>query len=283
MIVLIDAGNTRLKLGWVDPDTGRRESHPLAINHHNLHQFSAWLEHLTPAPRAALGVNVAGKALADAVDELFRLRGGAAVTWISGAAQAAGVRNAYDNPAQLGADRWVSMIGLAAHAQGEPQLLASFGTATTLDTLGPEESKPPTKEAVGTLVFHGGLILPGPALMRSSLATGTANLPEAHATPAAYPTHTQQAISSGIAAAQAGALLRQWREGLQRFGQPPRVYSTGGAWPLVEEEVQRTLARAQSDLHLPRQAAEWLPSPALDGLAQLALNEAGWPTGERPG
>src|SRR3546814_19763240 len=86
----------------------------------------------------------------------------------------------------------------------------------------------------GNLVFYGGLILPGPALMRSALATGTANLPEANAPFAAYPTHTHQAISSGIAAAQAGALLRQWREGIERFGQAPQVYSTGGAWLMVE-------------------------------------------------
>lgn len=269
MIVLIDAGNTRLKLGWIDPETAVRESRPLAIRHHDLHQIAAWLDHLAPAPRAALGVNVAGKALADALDELFRRRYGYAISWISGQAQAAGVRNAYDTPSQLGPDRWVSMIGLARHAHDGPQLLASFGTATTLDTLGPD----PAGHA-GGLVFHGGLILPGPALMRSSLASGTANLPEANAAPAAYPTHTQQAIGSGIAAAQAGALLRQWREGLERFGQAPRVYSTGGAWPQVEEEVQRGLARAQSDLNLPRQAAQWLPSPALDGLARLALSGA---------
>lgn len=275
MIVLIDAGNTRLKLGWIDPGTGRRESHPLAISHHDLHRLAGWLDQLSPEPRAALGVNVAGKALADALDELLRLRCGRPVSWISGQAQAAGVRNAYDVPGQLGADRWVSMIGLARHAQDGPLLLASFGTATTLDTLGPELAKPVVGEAAGRLVFHGGLILPGPALMRSALAAGTANLPEADAAIAAYPTHTQQAISSGIAAAQAGAVLRQWREGLERFGQAPRVYSTGGAWPLVEEEVQRGLARAQGDLGLSRQTVQWLQSPALDGLARLALSGAG--------
>ncbi|MGB3288433.1 MAG: type III pantothenate kinase [Burkholderiaceae bacterium] len=274
MIVLIDAGNTRLKLGWVDTASGRREAHPLAVSHHDLHQLASWLDHLAPAPKAALGVNVAGKALAAALDELFRRRYGYAVSWVTGQAQAAGVRNAYDTPAQLGPDRWVSMIGLARHAQGVPQLLASFGTATTVDTLGPEPPRPGSDKTAGGLLFHGGLILPGPALMRSSLASGTANLPEANAAPTPYPTHTQQAIGSGIAAAQAGALLRQWREGLERFGQAPRVYSTGGAWPQVEEEVQRGLARAQSDLNLPRQAVQWLPSPALDGLAQLALSGA---------
>ena len=48
-----------------------------------------------------------------------------------------------------------------------PFLLASFGTATTIDTVGPDN------------VFAGGLILPGPAMMRNALAHGTANLPVA--------------------------------------------------------------------------------------------------------
>src|SRR3546814_8457691 len=108
----------------------------------------------------------------------------------------------------------------------------------TSDRLGAERPSGSTNGSQGNLVFYGGLILPGPALMRSALATGTANLPEANAPSAAYPTHTHPAISSGIAAAQAGALLRQWREGIERFGQAPQVYSTGGAWPMVEQEVQ---------------------------------------------
>lgn len=274
MKVLIDVGNTRMKLGWVDGATGRRESHALALGHHDLPQLAGWLEQLTPAPLGALGVNVAGKAMAAALDALFLGRYGQPVRWITGQAQAGGVRNAYDTPEQLGADRWAAMIGLAQHAKSQPLLLASFGTATTLDTLGAERPAGSTNESQGNLVFYGGLILPGPALMRSALATGTANLPEANAPFAAYPTHTHQAISSGIAAAQAGALLRQWREGIERFGQAPQVYSTGGAWPMVEQEVQGALARAQDDLKLPRQAVLWLPSPVLDGLARLAVSGA---------
>ena len=47
---------------------------------------------------------------------------------------AGGIRSAYENAGQLGSDRWVSMIGLARHTD-EAAMLASFGTATTLDTL----------------------------------------------------------------------------------------------------------------------------------------------------
>src|SRR3546814_9881371 len=60
----------------------------------------------------------------------------------------------------------------------------------------------------GNLVFYGGLILPGPALMRSALATGTANLPEANAPFAAYPTHTHQAIRSEEHTSELQSLMR---------------------------------------------------------------------------
>src|SRR3546814_3496544 len=58
---------------------------------------------------------------------------------------AAGVRNAYQHE-QLGADRWVSMLCLAQHglsqySDNSPLMLASFGTATTIDTLCPLSAK----------------------------------------------------------------------------------------------------------------------------------------------
>jgi len=290
-ILLVDAGNTRVKLGWLDRRSGRREERALVLAHEHIGELAAQLERLDLAPQAAIGVNVAGTAAGQALNRILEQRYAISVQWIASHPHAAGVLNGYDIPAQLGPDRWMSMLGVAHRAQRAPLLLASFGTATTIDTLAPEPAD--TAVAMDSLPrehaergmaghgapgprgrppcrFHGGLIFPGPALMRSSLANGTANLPEAQAPIAAFPTYTHQAISSGIAAAQAGALLRQWREGLQRFGQPPQVFSTGGAWPLVEEEARRVLARAQQDLGLPIQDIEWLPAPVLDGLAALA-------------
>ncbi|NYT57951.1 type III pantothenate kinase [Alcaligenaceae bacterium] len=270
MKLLIDIGNTRIKIGWLKPGCGRRETQPLTLEHNAIGQFPAWLAQLDERPSAVLGVSVAHPEAAIELDAILNQRYGLSAHWVQGSSWAAGVRNAYQTPGQLGADRWVAMLGLAGHAQalpvGGPLILASFGTATTIDTLNPVSGM-----TDGThFIFEGGLIFPGPALMASSLATGTARLPQADGPVCAYPTDTQQAISSGIAAAQAGAVLRQWREGLERYGRAPAIYSSGGGWPVVENETQRALARAQADLNLPQLAIQWLPTPVLDGLARLA-------------
>jgi type III pantothenate kinase len=261
MKLLIDAGNTRIKFGWLETCSGRREGNVLALTHNELGTLPAWLAQLTSRPTAALGVNVAGAGIAAALDTLIERCLSVGIRWIHSERQVMDVTNAYADAQQLGADRWVAMVGLAQHTS-KAAILASFGTATTVDTLGPAHQ--------GLRRFEGGLIFPGPALMCSSLAAGTANLPHAVADPADYPTHTHQAIVSGIAAAQAGAVVRQWRVGLEHFGEPPAIFCSGGGWHLVETETQRLFARAQADLGLPAAAIQWLATPVLDGLARLA-------------
>lgn len=280
MIILMDSGNTRVKLGWLD-SRGRRESAPLTLDDADPAVLDHWLGGLPARPSLAVGVNVAGRERAQALASHLE-RYGCPTRWVTSLDHAAGLRNAYDPPAQLGPDRWVSMVGLLSHAQrgaghppGNPAMLATFGTATTIDTLAPE--------APDAWVFRGGLILPGPEMMRSALARGTALLPDADGSVADYPTHTRQAIATGIAAAQAGALARQWAVGLEYHGQPPRVYSAGGGWPAVEHEARRQLARAQAQAGVAQSPIEWLPTPVLDGLAVMAPALAAPDTAARTG
>lgn len=278
MIVLIDAGNTRAKFGSVMPD-GQREPVPLALRHTDLGPLADWLRQLPQAPTTALGVNVAGTAAAAAITARLAAHG-CPIRWITSQNEAAGIRNAYDTASQLGADRWVSLIGLAWHARDQtrrpPLILANFGTATTIDTLAVDtaaESPSIAKPHPAHWLFLGGVILPGATLMRSSLVEGTANLPEASGIATAHPTNTNQAIVTGIAAAQAGAVVRQWLAGLEHSNQAPHVYSSGGAWPIVKDETQRLLTATQQRMGLRETPIEWLPSPVLDGLAVLALGQ----------
>ncbi|NYT64283.1 type III pantothenate kinase [Alcaligenaceae bacterium] len=267
MILLIDAGNTRIKIGWLNAN-GQRETSAFAVAHADLAgSLPGWLAQLASPPMAALGVNVAGTGIGLALETILRQQCACNIRWITSQKSAAGLRNTYDVAEQLGADRWVSMIGLAQHTD-QAAILASFGTATTIDTLGPVKT-----DGTASRLFHGGLIFPGPALMRSSLVSGTANLPEAMGQVVAYPHNTHQAIASGIAAAQAGALIRQWHAGQDQFGQAPLIFSSGGAWHTIEDEAQRLLARAQHDLNLPSLPIQWLASPVLDGLARLAQDD----------
>lgn len=277
-IALIDIGNTRMKVGWVNARTGQRESQSLAVEHQHLERVAAWFAEQRITPKAALGVNVAGQLKAQAMNQLFLDRFNLGVQWLSSQRQAARVLNRYTTPQQLGADRWLSMIGLSqVPSDGDtPLLLASFGTATTLDTLCPiglargRDQEPYSPDPGTEWVYDGGLIFPGPALMRSSLAKNTAQLPEADGQTTAFPLDTHQAITSGIAAAQAGAVVRQWQAVYARYGVAPAVYCTGGGWPVVATEAQALLAQTQALNGVPLRAIQPLASPILDGLACLS-------------
>lgn len=274
MTVLIDAGNTRIKLDWLDIESQRRASRVLAFTANDIHTVHRWLNELPMRPSAAVGVNVAGPAMAATLDEVL----GYSVRWLKASPEAFGVRNGYREPEQLGADRWAAVLGLAWHEQkrrlAEPAaggcaMLATFGTATTIDTLRPVGAQR-VFEGESRFEFPGGLIFPGPEMMSAALSSGTANLPHARGDTALFPSHTHQAIATGVAAAQAGALLRQWLAGLELCGVPPVVYVSGGGWPLVRDETQRLLGVTCDRLGLPTQPMRWLEAPVLDGLARLA-------------
>ena len=275
MTILIDAGNTRIKLDWLNADAQQRASRVLAFTGEDTEAVCRWLSELPARPSAAVGVNVAGPATAALLDDLL----GYSVQWLKPSPAAFGVRNGYREPEQLGADRWAALLGLAWHEQirrsaestnRDCALLATFGTATTIDTLRPAREGMNGGGAF-RFEFPGGLIFPGPEMMSAALCAGTANLPHARGDTALFPSHTHQAIATGVAAAQAGALLRQWLAGLELCGAPPTVYVSGGGWPLVRDETQRLLGVTCSRLGLPTQPIHWLEAPVLDGLARLAM------------
>ncbi len=285
MDILIDSGNTRLKVGWVSGsapgasaagasaagavDVASAGASPsqvaCAFDNNDTEAFAAWLDALPAAPRRALGSNVAGPERAAAIEAALA-RHGCAVTWITPRARALGLTSRYEHPGRLGSDRWAAMLGVLGRLATPRRsfLLASFGTATTLDTVSAEG------------VFEGGLILPGPVMMRRALASGTADLPLAHAEPMLFPTETHAAITTGVAAAQAGAVARQWLAARQRYGgQSPALYVTGGGWHEVEAETRRLLRQvteATGDLPCEPQV---INNPVLDGLASLLRGQTG--------
>ena len=274
MRLLIDAGNTRIKLDLMEAASRTRASRVFAFTPDELDAARDWLAALPGRPNRVLGVNVAGDAVAGLLESLIERP----IEWVKSSEQALGVRNGYREPTQLGADRWAGMLGLAWHerrrvgaeaAERPSALLAVFGTATTIDTLKPIHVAGADSEAAD-FDFQGGVILPGPDMMVLSLSQGTANLPKAQGDIALYPAHTHQAIATGVAAAQAGALLRQWLAGYEMYGVAPEIYVSGGGWPSVKDEVLRLLASARRGLGVASQSVHWLDAPVLDGLACLA-------------
>lgn len=204
MLLLVDAGNTRIKWALVDRST----RNPVPGNWHRSGSVARTeAAQLIQAWRGfkvgrVLLSNVAGPDMRDQLEQaVLRALGTkpVAIEWFASVATLGGVRNRYLNPAQLGCDRFAAMIGAHALFPNRHLVVATCGTATTVDAVNADGD------------FVGGMILPGLGLMASSLAKNTAQLPQvALQTSLTHPfaNNTDAAIVSGCLAAQAGAIER---------------------------------------------------------------------------
>ena len=221
-LLAIDIGNTRLK--WALYEGGARPGAPA------LQQGAVFLENIDrladqdwqglPSPDQVLGSNVAGDAVRRRVEEQLEVWD-ATTRWVVPSAEAGGVKNGYDHPTRLGADRWVAVIGARAHAQARgfngPVLTVMVGTAVTVEALSSEGD------------FLGGLILPGHGIMLRALEGGTAGLRVPTGEVRDFPTNTSDALTTGGTFAIAGAIGRMHRLLTAREHREPLVLMTGGA------------------------------------------------------
>lgn len=209
MMIAIDAGNTRIKWGVHDGSAWIAQGALPTGEAASLAEVSAgW-------PKAApiVACNVAGATVEGAISSSLATSFPNPL-WLRSSVQACGVRNGYEQPERLGADRWAALIG-ARGQRSTACLVVCAGTATTVDWL----------DASGE--FRGGLILPGVDLMRASLARNTAQLPLADGNFRYEPRNTMDAIVSGCLHAQIGAIERMFAK---LAGEPGAVcLLTGGA------------------------------------------------------
>ncbi|MBA3060225.1 MAG: type III pantothenate kinase, partial [Nitrospirae bacterium] len=100
-------------------------------------------------------------------------------------------------PEKLGTDRIAAAAG-ACDLFGAPVAVIDFGTATTLNFIGSENK------------YKGGAIMPGLELMRNSLFSDTAQLPDVTVSKPLSPMgkDTAECIRSGIVFGTAGAVER---------------------------------------------------------------------------
>ncbi len=238
MQLALDIGNSRIKWGlrhqgrWHAVGAMQTADWPLLEN---------ILQEHSPLS-GALATQVAGFSVATGIAGCCA-RYGVSLRWIDGTVSTPGMRNGYDNPQQLGADRWAALIGARTLAQ-TPVVVINAGTATTIDAL----------DSSGN--FLGGMILPGLSLMQQALHGGTATLSAfSGGIFAQFPRNTQDGIASGIIAATVGA-AEQLANVLQlRENRDIRYVLSGGHY----KEIQAHLPR-------PVTAVEFL---VLEGLACL--------------
>jgi type III pantothenate kinase len=192
MLLLIDAGNTRIKWALADDGAapGQWRAHGAVVQSDLTELGAAW-----QGVTRVIVSNVAGPALRERLTPKLPA---APLHWFASQAELGGMRNGYRQPQQLGCDRFAAAFGARALAPGKALIVATCGTATTIDAISADGH------------FIGGMILPGLGLMASSLAANTAGLPPVTpgAVPPLFADNTSDAIVSGCLSAQAGAIER---------------------------------------------------------------------------
>jgi type III pantothenate kinase len=233
--LLFDAGNSRIK--WALVRDGRLGALQAAALD-DITALQRWLAR-TPKIDRAVGVCVAGAAYERLLRTELRRVHHPAPEFLHSSEQAAGVRNGYREPWQLGADRWAGAVA-AWHRAGcyRTVCAVSVGTALTIDLVD------------GDGHHRGGLIAPGPEMMLGSLLGKTHGIAERAAPAGArgrrrkpaserraivrpLADNTREAIEAGCLTAVAGLIDRTINQLTRELGVRPVVFLAGGGADVV--------------------------------------------------
>lgn len=216
MTLLLDIGNTRIKQAQLHDG----ELLPLPPAAYSREGIAAWCaENLSVAapPKAVWVANVAGETVAADLTRWCQDNWQLTPVFVKSERVAGGVHNGYENAAELGVDRWLSLI--AAHQRNAgPVCVISVGTALTVDAV----------TAAGEHL--GGLILPGVALMQQALrqATHAVRVESELPVELTLARSTQAGVAAGSGYAIAG-LIERVLEQLGRHDDTVwRAWITGG-------------------------------------------------------
>ena len=262
MILLLDMGNTRLKVARASRDGLETLG---SMDHRELRQAD-WMQQMAVEParvQRVLVASVAGPSRDKALGDALAQAGLPAPEFAVVKARACGVVCAYPEPERMGVDRWVALLGARALSD-RPVCVADAGSALTVDGMNSQ----------GTHL--GGMIAPGLAMMRNSLLSGTGNLAafsqgSRHVTGPLFAADTRPAIQLGAIEAAAGLVERALRAVAEHTGEPPDLLITGGDGEALLEALGGASAPTAG-----KQGAVWLdPDLAFRGLARLMLSTSG--------
>lgn len=211
--VVVDIGNSRIKWGWIASD-GEMDRVSLPSDP------AEWNRHLVLLPSA--------RPLSWAIASVHPERLQAFAAWVVDRGDQFGVVTheqipltiKVDEPAKIGIDRLVTALAATRRTPGRTLVVASVGTAVTVDIVGPAGE------------FAGGSIFPGLRLMAEALHEHTATLPfvEVKEVARSLPgRNTVDAIRTGVFWAVVGGISFLATQGHQVFGHSwPKLYLTGG-------------------------------------------------------
>lgn len=197
------------------------------------------LWHDYDAPQRVIVANVAGQDIGHEIEVIVAKLWGSKTEFVVSAANCCGLTNGYRDPAQLGVDRWLSMIA-AYHLAGGAAIVVDCGTAVTVDLVKDDG------------LFAGGVIMPGLNTALNSLQTATAAVADTGSFSDAIGVtaqSTETAVRSGVLLGLAGAIDSVLGQQSSLLDKTPALFITGGDADRLVPYLQSTLDH-QPDLVL---------------------------------
>ena len=192
-----------------------------------------------------------GAAVADVISSWVAGNWNTSPVYLAVSSSAAGLSNAYENPRDLGVDRWAAMIA-AYHDCQDTVCVIDCGSAITIDVV----------RADG--LHLGGMIAPGLDMMRRSLAGNAAGIrlpPDDTAQPVKLLANsTAEAVNNGTVYMAAAMIDRVIADVAARHHADVEVVITGGDAPRIMPLLGAT----------PR----FVPELVLRGVAIIAMETA---------
>ena len=181
--LLLDLGNTRIKASvYKNQKIQARKS----FDYENLTIFFEYIEQLTKNYYEAVISNVKEKKYLKMVLNFLEKK---KITFrvIEPKISSCGLSNRYNNPKELGSDRWCAAIGAFSLKRNSNIMIVHLGTTIVIDIV--DENG----------YFQGGSIAPGYKLLLNSLKIGTNNLNDIHDGQYEFPAKgTKNSVFTGI-------------------------------------------------------------------------------------
>ncbi len=262
MKLLIDAGNRRIK--WAtsvqlhsQPDRSVRrqpQNQPIETASADLSGSLRRAFAGMAAPDEVFISSVAGSQVNQVLDAACQSFWGRPPRFMESTGLRAGLHNQYDEPSDLGVDRWLAMIGARQLSGNRPVVVMDAGTAVTIDYVDERG------------VFDGGVIFPGMATMIYSLNSCTGQIRSTTANAmneclSYQNTRTRDAVENGVMLAVVSAMERAIRHYQNLAGPDLKLVLTGG-------DAQRLAAVTDYNPRI-------VPDLVLNGLLTLAEGGAG--------
>ncbi|MFT5173078.1 MAG: type III pantothenate kinase [Gammaproteobacteria bacterium] len=226
MILVADLGNSRIKWGRVAAASKNGE---VLEQHEGIRYGEEGLDHVLESawgaletPKALVYCAVAPEAVVSELVHYANSRWQLRPHRLAPTHEAHGVVCAYDEPRQLGADRWAALAGARAMCPNAGAIVVDAGTAITVDALSWEG------------IHIGGVIMPGVRLMRRALGEGTARIGSVGGGEVNLETHnTASAVATGTVLGAAAAVDRVVADYAAQLEPVPRLLLTGGESSLI--------------------------------------------------